>query len=371
MVTAPLLQRFPIDPELRDYLWELDGTRDMDEVASFAPAPPETTDRSFRVAFALEVVVDAGKATTLTTVIGAAEPEEAPSATGVFPGGWETERPTRKVTKSSNNRLEMDDLFAESSAPEDPIKKWFGSHHERIRAAADHFAVLGVRWDEAPENMRKAYFSLARDLHPDRFGDAPDAIQQQATELFDRARAAWEVLGDDQRREQYIGRVIRGEKTEEEKAAEQVQKIMDAEGMFKRALSELNSGRIAQAHELFAKAHELVPQENEFGAYLGYTRFRVAHGKDEAAASAGYDQLREALKVNEQLDNVWVLLGMMQRIKGDDTAARRSFIKALQLKPANPDAMREMKRLEQTRSTTAEEQKTSAGGFFSRLFGRK
>ena len=370
VVTAPLLQRFPVDPELRAYLWELDGTRDMDEVSSFAPANPDATDRAFRVAFALGVVVDAGKATTLSTVIGAAEPEEAPNATGVFPAGWETERPTRKVHKPGN-RLGMDDLFSESAAPEDPIKKWFGSHCERIRAAPDHFAVLGVRWDEVPENMRKAYFALARDLHPDRFGEAPPNIQQQATELFDKARAAWEVLGDDQRREQYIGRVIRGEKTEEEKAAEQVQKIMDAEGMFKRGLSDLNSGRIAQAHELFHKAHELVPQENEFVAYLGYTSFRVAQGKDEAAAAVGYDLVREALKVNDQLDNVWVLLGMMQRIKGDDPAARRAFIKALQLKPANPDAMREMKRLEQTRSTTAEEQKTASGGFFSRLFGRK
>lgn len=269
----------------------------------------------------------------------------------------------------------MDDLFGDEEEAahtvEDPIRKWFGSHHDRIRSASDHFAVLGIRWDESPESMRKAYFALARDLHPDKFTDAPQDIQSMATELFDKARSAWEVLGDDAKREAYIAKVIRGEKTEDEKATEKVQAILEGEGYFKRGVNELNSGRIAAANDFFLKACDLVPEELEFQAYLGYTRFRIHQGKDENIASAGVETIRAALKQKENLDNVWVLLGMVQRVKGDDAAARRSFIKALQLKPSNPDAMREMKRLEQTRQQAAEEPKKAEGGFFSRLFGRK
>jgi curved DNA-binding protein CbpA len=267
----------------------------------------------------------------------------------------------------------MDDLFGEADAAPvaDPIRTWFGAHHERIKAAPDHFAVLGIRWDEPPETMRRAYFSIARDLHPDKFNDAPDDIQKIATELFDKARSAWEVLGDDTKREAYIARVIRGEKTEDEKATERVQAILEGEGYFKRGITELNSGRISPANDCFVKACELVPEETEFAAYLGYTRFRMHQGKNEAEANAGVETIRAALKEKENLDNVWVLLGMIQRLKGDDAAARRSFIKALQIKPANPDAAREMKRLEQTRQQAAEEPKAGGGGFFSRLFGKK
>ncbi len=368
VVTAPLLHRFPLDEALRAYLWELDGIRDLDEVISFAPAPPADLDRAIRLAFALGVIVDSGKATTLTSIVGA--PEAAPAPTGVFPGGWETAAPKRQEAPKAKTPLrDLTNLFDEDvAAPPAPPKKWFGAHQERIRTAADHFGVLGVRWDDSPDSMRKTYFALARDLHPDRFVEAPDEVQQQATELFDKARAAWEVLGDDTKREAYIAKVIRGEKTEDEKATEKVAAILEGEGLFKRGVTELNSGRIAQANELFTKAAELVPEELEFKAYLGYTRFRMHAGKDDIAASSGLESMREVLKERENLDNVWVLMGLVHRLRGDDAAARRAFIKALQIKPSNPDAVREMKRLEQTRSDAKEESKP---GFFARLFGKK
>ncbi|HND30694.1 MAG TPA: hypothetical protein PLA94_11875, partial [Myxococcota bacterium] len=127
-------------------------------------------------------------------------------------------------------------------------------------------------------------------------------------------------------------------------------------------------GRIAQANELFAKAAELVPEELEFKAYLGYTRFRMHVGKDDMAASSGLESMRDVLKERDNLDNVWVLMGLVHRLRGDDPAARRAFIKALQIKPSNPDAVREMKRLEQSRAENKEEAKP---GFFARLFGKK
>ena len=369
--TAPILARLPIDPGLRTYLWEMDGTRDLDEVTSFAPAHPDMLDRALRVAFLLGAVVDAGRATT-TTVTGQGE-----AATGIFPAGWETARPAATPRKIGVHGLEGDDLFSGVEAVraeprrEDPIRKWFGDHHPRIHAAADHFQTLGVHHEEAPEAMRRAYFALARDLHPDRFSDAPSEIQAEANDLFDRVRAAWEVLGDDAKRAAYIAKVIRGEKTEEEKAAETVAKIFEGETLFKKAVNELNSGRVAQAHELLTRAVELVPEELEFKAYLGYTTFRIHWGKNEEQALAGLESLRAALKEREQMDNAWVLLGLIQRQRGDDTAARRAFIKALQIKPSNPDAVREMKRLEQTKAAAQEEAKAATGGFFSRLFGRK
>lgn len=372
--TAPILARLPIDPGLRTYLWEMDGTRDLDEVTSFAPAHPDVLDRALRVAFLLGAVVDAGRATTTATVTGQGE-----AATGIFPAGWETARPAAPQRKIGVHGLEGDDLFGGIASPdaprperrEDPIKRWFGEHHPRIHAAADHFQTLGVHWEDPPDAMRRAYFALARDLHPDRFADAPEDIQREANDLFDRVRAAWEVLSDDQRRAAYIAKVIRGEKSEEEKAAETVAKILEGEALFKKAVNELNSGRVAQAHELLTRSVESVPEEQEFKAYLGYTTFRVHWGKDEERALAGLESLRAALKEREQMDGAWVLLGLIQRQRGDDTAARRAFIKALQIKPSNPDAVREMKRLEQTKAAAQEEAKAASGGFFSRLFGRK
>ncbi len=250
---------------------------------------------------------------------------------------------------------------------EDPAVR-FGPALARIRGARDHFAVLGTGWQDPAETHRRAYFALAQRLHPDRFVGAPPAITAVAEELFERVRAAWEVLGEDGRRQAYIAKVIRGEKTEEELAMEKVRLILEAEAEFKRGLTELNGGRLPGAHEHFVRAAAAMPDEIEFGAYAAYTTFRLAHGRDAAAADEALRRLESALQANERLDGVWVLYGVALRLAGRDVAARQALVTALKLKPSNPDAVREMKRLEREKEQPPPE---SGGGFFSKLFGKK
>ena len=137
--------------------------------------------------------------------------------------------------------------------PEDELERALGPDVQRILAAADHFAVLGTSWQDAPEQHRRAYFRIAQRFHPDRLGDASEAVRVAAADAFERARVAWEELGDDARREAYIARVVRGEKSEEELAMEKVRRILDAESDFKRGPAELGAGRavLSVSPELF------------------------------------------------------------------------------------------------------------------------
>jgi molecular chaperone DnaJ len=63
--------------------------------------------------------------------------------------------------------------------------------------ARDHYAILGVRKDAAPEEIKRAYRRLARQLHPDV---NPDAETQ---ERFKEITAAYEVLSDPSKRQLY------------------------------------------------------------------------------------------------------------------------------------------------------------------------
>ncbi|MGI8697417.1 MAG: molecular chaperone DnaJ [Mycobacteriales bacterium] len=58
----------------------------------------------------------------------------------------------------------------------------------------DYYGVLGVRQDASPEEIKRAYRKLARDLHPDVNPDA------DAKERFAAAAAAYEVLRDPEKR---------------------------------------------------------------------------------------------------------------------------------------------------------------------------
>lgn len=62
---------------------------------------------------------------------------------------------------------------------------------------ADHYEVLGVSREATPEEIKKAYRRLARELHPD-VNNGPDA-----SEKFKLVTHAYDVLSDAQQRERY------------------------------------------------------------------------------------------------------------------------------------------------------------------------
>ncbi len=57
----------------------------------------------------------------------------------------------------------------------------------------NYYSILGIPRDFNPEEIRKAYFSAARRLHPDKNFSPGD------TEFFIEAKEAYEVLSNPQK----------------------------------------------------------------------------------------------------------------------------------------------------------------------------
>ena len=279
---------------------------------------------------------------------------------------------------------EVEEEIVEETPQEDdgpkkhPMADKLEALSERIETADNHFEVLDCPWDSSVDRFRKAHRDLSLMLHPDRYSDATVEMQELSTHLFDKIRAAWEVLENDEERKKYIDKVIHGIKTEEEQAMEELQAYWAAEEDFKRGLALFNQGRIPQAHSNFEKAVEACPNELEFRAYLGFTIFHSHKNSNKSAAEEGIEKIKEVIELNQgqdrKLDSAWMLVGRAYRENNEPEKAKRALKQALRINPSNSDAVRELKRVmgpgkpatKEKKSAEADKKKGLFGGFFGR-----
>lgn len=381
-----------LDAVLEPYLQDVDGSRIGSDVISFAPSPPDQVLAALWLVHLLGDLELSPSRQRVSTVMpldaeGRATPAGDPfleRPTGRFPA------PDLRSAEPESESLDLGGMLAEAIAnapaepltpaappppPEHPMASRLKQLALQIGGASNNFERLGLPWDSDPADFRKAYTDLARDLHPDRYHDAPDALRDQATDLFDSIRSAWEVLGNDVARSAYIDVTIHGKKTEEELAQEQLDAYWAADEAFKKGTTIFRNGRVRDAHDLFRLAAEAQPDELEFQVWFGYTTFAVNRTSNPSQAEEGLGRLREALDRNKgqerQLDFAWVLLGRAYREKGEPDQARRALIQALRINPSNDDATREMRRLDGEGGKAKKEAADKKPGFFSSLFGKK
>ena len=78
------------------------------------------------------------------------------------------------------------------------MARWVAAPYARAVPKRDYYEVLGVPRGTAPDQMKKAFRALARELHPDRNPDDPSAEAR-----FKEAAEAYQVLSDPAQRERY------------------------------------------------------------------------------------------------------------------------------------------------------------------------
>lgn len=72
------------------------------------------------------------------------------------------------------------------------------SIHGTASSARDYYDILGVSRNASASEIKKAYYGLAKKLHPDTNKSDPEAEKK-----FQEVQAAYEVLKDDDKRQQY------------------------------------------------------------------------------------------------------------------------------------------------------------------------
>jgi tetratricopeptide (TPR) repeat protein len=222
----------------------------------------------------------------------------------------------------------------------------------------NHFEVLGVEKNVSVENVRDAYFKLAKVFHPDRCSALGlSQLISQTEEIFRRVNEAHSVLTDPARRAEY-------EKTlEEGETGGQVQAALEAEFTFQKGVVLFRKKKFAEALRHFQDALRLNDQEGEHLAWVAWTCFSDPENNREEILPKVKAQLIRALALAPQNPTCNYFLGEVYLALGEEKQAKTFFFKTLEVQPDHIEANRHLRLMQMRR----EKKDEKSSGLFSRL----
>ena len=233
---------------------------------------------------------------------------------------------------------------------------------ERVRRAESHYDVLGVESTAAPEEMKTAYYDLARRYHPDRFRKTEPEQLSRIESAFARITQAYETLREDDLRANYNAKLQARRKAQQivDATAKSTARAAELSGTpdatpatpvipaaeraandFKEGLAALEQGQRSVAIGLFGSAARLAPNEARYRAYFG--QMLMAQEKTRRAAEA---ELQAAVKLDPGNADYRIMLAQLFQDLGFALRARGEAERAVAADPNNRkarDLLRELK----------------------------
>jgi curved DNA-binding protein CbpA len=228
---------------------------------------------------------------------------------------------------------------APAAAPPATTPEELRALYQKMKKAADHFEVLGLKRGAAPAQIKAVYFQLAKTYHPDAAppGEPPETNQLRV-DIFARVGEAWAVLGDDQKRALYLEELRIGA------AQVDVMSILQAENLFQAATVMVKTRRYEEALQKLEEAVKLNADEPEFGVWRAWLQFLLAPQERKRSQHASSAQVIEAaLRRNPRCMPAYLFLGQMAKLMGDPTGAERAWKRGLAVDERNTDLQRELR----------------------------
>jgi len=234
---------------------------------------------------------------------------------------------------------------------------------------ANAIEVLGLSGKPTPDEVKQAYFKLAKEFHPDRYYDKPSVVRIKAQEVFKSIQNSYEKLNSQEKIDQYVKLLESGELQEEalqqadrnlDKEAqrkEMLRKVIEAESVIQETEKHIIAKNWVEAAKSAKRALALQPNEAEYMALFGWSIYNladmVAEGKAqipeelEVASDADLrfvarEYINRAIDSNPKLAKGYLYLGFIYKRQGLKDMAKRQFEKAVICDPSNTDAQREL-----------------------------
>lgn len=223
----------------------------------------------------------------------------------------------------------------------------------------DFYQVLGVSRAAGEEEVKKAYFNLARKFHPDRFGrHLPPGVKEQVDDVFDYITKAYRTLTSKDQKMTYTSKLA------SVAADDDKDRSKNAEIRFRQGKTLFNQGRYEEALVLLEEAVRLKDDKGDYFLLLA-----MAESKVPALSKKAERDFLKAIEMESWNPEGFVGLGLLYKREGLLLRARKQFERALEIDSEHKAARKALGEMEENPESA---KKTGLKGFFSKdLFGSK
>lgn len=199
---------------------------------------------------------------------------------------------------------------------------------EQMRSQ-DLYQVLGVMAGAPADDIRRAYYGLAKKFHPDKF--TVEEFKTKAEKVFAHITEAYSTLSHEAARKKY-------EEDQASRKAPTHEKGADTHDLarmnYRHGREMFEKARFGEAVGFFQNACDQDPSKADYPYYLGLAQSHNPRWKKDAEES-----FLKALKIDPTSARVYAELGALYAKGGLHSKARDMYKKALEWDPANQKAL--------------------------------
>jgi curved DNA-binding protein CbpA len=271
---------------------------------------------------------------------------------GVVKERGEEEERIIEAVEEAEEMLSLEEILQPVPEEEGAFLQKVDELHMRLDSMSNR-ELLEVDEDADEETIKKHYYRLTREFHPDRyFSSADPAMKDKLTLIFDAITNAYEILKESAKKKQVPVKkkeapakkkeVPANKKQkpapEQEKPVKEAATVQDAEKHFRQGVGAFKKKDYKSAIKSLRLATKLDPKHAKYWSYLSLFLTKIPNKLKDAE-----DALLEAITLEPYNPEYYVNLGMIYIKGGAKKKALNQFEKALKFDPENEKAKKGLK----------------------------
>ncbi|MEP7212890.1 MAG: DnaJ domain-containing protein [Acidobacteriota bacterium] len=218
--------------------------------------------------------------------------------------------------------------------PEITLDEWLA----QVENSKTHYDILGISENAGSEEIKTAYFGMAKLFHPDRYHRETGERLRRIQVAFTGLAHAYETIKTPESREAYDYKIRKELETREKRAAAGV---LEGDGMqseqalesFEQGLHYLNDEEYSAAAAYLARAVHYNPQNALYRAYYG-----KALSDDENQLHKAESEMQAAAKLEPQNAKIRLMLAQFFIDRKLKKRAEGELTRFLEIAPNNKEA---------------------------------